>query len=740
MKTFTKEELEKKHTEAKKHYEDAQSYWSDIYERMWNDLEFASGQQWVTDIITSRKDRPCVVLNQIQPFINRIVNQFKSDNPEISISGQDPGADVSKATLLQGWTRYIEQKSKASMIYSHAMELSTTCGIGYFRIVNEYESKKSFNQDVRIESIETPFSVYPDPEFKEIDGSDMQFCFVIEDVNKDQFIKEYGEDENIPFDMVDFIQNPWYPEKNTVRIAEYFWKEEEIENYLQLSDGTQIFESDMIEDEKDEDGNDVLKQQFANLQIISKKKACKTHIYWLKMNGEKVLDSTEIPGEYIPVVPVIGIKDFHDRKRNFCGITTSLMDAQKTYNYYASVESEMVQNAPKSPWIIAAGQIGTYSKFWDNANKESFSYLPYDPISVGGTQVPPPQRTDNTAQIQYLIEGRNKTLEDMKSITGIYDAALGNSSQETSGKAVLLKSKSSDTLSMGFAYNAKLSIVQGGKILLSMFSKVINKTRMIKILSPNQQVLQQLVDPALYDQDLSDLAIIIGTAKGYDTRRAEEADRLMQVMQVIPPQQSANITDLLIQNLDLSDADEIQRRIQATIPPQILGKAGDPQSTAMIQQQHQLIEQQQQQLAELQKKIDDKQAELTTKVEIERLKVMGSLAEQELKDHTQLLMAGINPMLPHGDQTAIAEVDQIMAGIDAHLASQQPQIMGGNPQGSNIQGQTPPGLSSQPSQVMGQTPQEFTHPNIVSGNPNEVPIAPEPQQNIKLNPSNLQHL
>jgi polysaccharide deacetylase 2 family uncharacterized protein YibQ len=89
---------------------------------------------------------------------------------------------------------------------------------------------------------------------------------------------------------------------------------------------------------------------------------------------------------------------------------------------------------PKSPWLATEKNVEQFQEMWKTANTEAHSVLLWTPDPKNGNA--PPQRVQPAVSSQGISEGLDRAVNDMKGVIGIYDAGLGNKSNETSGKAI----------------------------------------------------------------------------------------------------------------------------------------------------------------------------------------------------------------------------------------------------------------------------------------------------------------
>ena len=81
---------------------------------------------------------------------------------------------------------------KADIAYFVALDQACGQGLGYFRLVTEYEDARSFQQDLRIKPLYNRFAVYVDPASVHPAGLDMEWAFIIERMATSRF-KQYYE-------------------------------------------------------------------------------------------------------------------------------------------------------------------------------------------------------------------------------------------------------------------------------------------------------------------------------------------------------------------------------------------------------------------------------------------------------------------------------------------------------------------------------------------------------------------
>jgi len=185
---------------ALKAYATARDYWRENQQAAKEDLQFARlGIQWDEAIRKQREleQRPCLTFNKMPAFIRQVVNDARQNKPAIKVHPQDSGADPRTAEIINGLIRNIETTSDADVAYDTAIEHAVGQGFGYWRINTAYTDDDVFDQDIVIERVANPFTVYGDPRSSLADSSDWNVAFIVSTMTRDEFEAEYPDAERV---------------------------------------------------------------------------------------------------------------------------------------------------------------------------------------------------------------------------------------------------------------------------------------------------------------------------------------------------------------------------------------------------------------------------------------------------------------------------------------------------------------------------------------------------------------
>jgi len=214
------------------------SAYSNSREDELDDMRFMAGSpdnqwQWPQDVLSTRGSvqgqtinaRPCLTINKLPQHVKQVTNDQRQNRPSGKVIPANDEADVEMAEIYDGIVRHIEYMSDADVAYDTACENQVTYGEGYIRILTEYCDEDTFDQDLKIGRIRNSFSVYMDPMIQDPCGSDAQWCFVTEDITKDEYERLYPD--AMPMSSIqqqgvgDQDISHWIGE-DTVRVTEHF--------------------------------------------------------------------------------------------------------------------------------------------------------------------------------------------------------------------------------------------------------------------------------------------------------------------------------------------------------------------------------------------------------------------------------------------------------------------------------------------------------------------------------------
>lgn len=602
--------------EAKKKYTVAKDHWSAIYSAAREDLHFLSdkpGCQWDDREYEHRrrKGRPALQVDQLTQFVNQVSNDIRMNTPSINVIPHSGGADIETAEIFQGLIRDIEQNSNADDAYDYAVNSAIKARIGYFRVDHRYKDNQSFDQELYIERVVNPLSVFLDPSSVAPDGSDAKCCYILDEISVEEFKERYPKFSPVSFDG----DGKEGDEDEKITICEYFEIKETPVTLAQLADGS------IIEYEKG-----------MPVQPVATREGTRKTVHRYHLSGQDVLDETTSPGDYIPVIPVYGEEAWIDGKRHLHSLIAKAKDPQRRYNYWASSEAEMLKKATKATFIAVGGTTENYAK--DYTDPDNAIVLRYDQVDGKGNPAPPPTMNAGPQIPAGIVHAMQKASDDIKATLGLYNAFLGQQSNETSGVAIKQRKMEGDRAIYHFGDNLVRSITHLGRILVSAIPEIYSGPRIVSVIGKEEDSDNVGINGARvegqeqdYFLDQGQYNVRVQTGASYATMRQEAAEFFQQVIQSQPALMQV-AGDLMFKYMDFPGAQALSERMKKTIPPQLLDEnVDDPQVVALQQENQQLMQALQTAQAELQ----SKQGELQVKVMAEQNDVQESAAKNEIE-------------------------------------------------------------------------------------------------------------
>lgn len=545
---------------ARKRFQQAADDEKLLREEAAKDLDFVAGEQWDPKQKQDREQagRPAMVFNRMHTFVQQVSNEARQNKPQIKFSPGDDQADKETAEILEGMARAIQYASDAQIAYETSVEYSAGGSFGYYRFLTE--ENEDGDQELKIMPVLDPFAVYGIL-FPACFNREPRFGFVVEDMPKEEFEAAYPNSPITKGELGsggDWMTTHGWLGTDTVRIAEYWYCEE---------------------------------TKGKNGKKKSKVKFC-------KISGMEVLPDSQTDWlDYcIPIIPVLGKGMILRGKPLLFSVVRFQRAAQQMINYGKSRIAETLATSPISPFIVAKGQIPKGDKKWENLNTKVYPYLEYEQMDVQGKPTPQPQRQTFEPPIQALSGFVAQEIDDMKATAGIFDASLGQKSNETSGTAIARRQQQSNMTTMHYMDNLERAFKKGGGVMRRLIPVIYDTDRMVEILGNdeapkivriNAQHQSEGGTPQHYKVGGSDAGKyhdIVTMGRAFSTKRMESFDMMSQVVQG-NPQLVPMIGDIMFRNSDMAGADQLADRFHKMLPPNLQeNDQNDPAAQAQAMQ------------------------------------------------------------------------------------------------------------------------------------------------------------
>lgn len=599
--------------EIKLKYQKDKENWERVYSDAREDLRFLSDDkyaQWDAEAYNDRvsSGRPVVTVDQLGQFIHQVANDIRMNTPTINVIPAGNGADVKVAEAMKSIIKGIEYASGADDAYDFASLMAIKCSLGFIRVDHDYVDGESFEQELIIKRVVNPLACWIDSASIEPDGSDAKHGTILDKIRISEFKAKYpGKTPSC------FAGSPSTRDDEFIYIAEHFYIEE-TERKIALDDNGQV--QDYVEG-----------VPYARTRTVSNRKVKRCIV-----SGEDVLEETYFPGMYIPLVPVYGDEAWEDGERRLLSLIRKSKDSQVLYNFWKSLEVELLMKAPQAPFMAAEGQTEEYMADWLKPSKSMV--LRYKQTDLNGQPAPMPQRIAPPPIPDGVMMASRGVVDDIKATMGIYNASLGQRSNEQSGVAIARRQAEGDVATYHFGDNLVKAITQVGRILVNAIPEIYDTARILRAIGAEEEPEEIGVNGATaggQDETIDltrgryDVRVITGAP--FTTQRQEAAEFYSNVVTKMPDLMQV-MGDLVFKYSDFAGAQAMAERMKKVIDPKFLSEedrqeeqAQDPEKMQMaqvIQQGAQEMQALQMQNAQLQEQLKNKQADTMLKAQSEQ--------------------------------------------------------------------------------------------------------------------------
>ena len=645
-----KDELADILASGKERFLEASDSWQKIRQNALDDLKFYKGDQWSTDLqrVGSVKKEPNLTVNRLPQFVKQVENELRQQQISINVYPTDEVGSEDTAEVFAGLIRDIERKSYAQSHYIHAAGESGAMvpGFGFLKLETKYVSNSGFNQEIRIISPQDPFKIFPDGDCVEPDSSDASYWFEFTDLSVAAYKKAYPSSEMATIDMLvpGSTLSSWVG-GDGIRVVKYWYKEELESIEYTMEDGSIVnniglFNPTDEEDDRSETrepdykpGEDESKEsEVDELQAVLRKRTIiNTKVKWAIFNGVEVLERGDWADSEFPFVSIYGPTLIVDGERDIRGIIRHSKDSQKMLNYMASSAVRRIGSANKAPWIVDIKSIKGYENQWKTANTENWSMLPFNSIDPDNPQrvLPAPQRADQTGQIVDLLQAAQKFENDLKATVGIYDAGLGATPNDQSGKAIQTLAQQGQNSNYHFSDALQRAIQRLGYLTIRLIPKIYDTPRVVRIIGDDStekivkinQLFTENGEQRIHQLDQGEYGVAVSAGPAYATRKSQALDQIIKLVGNDPAVMPF-IQDILVGELDFDKAKVLQDRLKKLLMMKAPGLIDDqdndkqlpPQAQAAMAQQNQMIQQLSQELEQTHAILHQLQVEKATKL------------------------------------------------------------------------------------------------------------------------------
>jgi hypothetical protein len=320
-----------------------------------------------------------------------------------------------------------------------------------------------------------------------------------------------------------------------------------------------------------------------------------------------------------------------------------------------------------------------------------------DVTDGAGNTLPLPQRAMPPMAQTGLIQAKMGAAEDIKGTTGQYNASLGLEGNERSGKAILARQREGDTGTYHYVDNLARAVRHVTRQLVDLIPKIYDTERIARIIGedgessmvkmspmqpePVRKIVNQqgIVIDKIYNPSVGKYDVVVVTGPGYATKRQEALEAMAQLLQT-NPQLWAVAGDLFVKNMDWPGAQELAKRFEKTIDPQIMSDADENPALQAANQQMQAMSAQMEQMAGMLQRVN--QSMEAQKLEIDKFKAETDAEVKAYEAETRRLQAMAAGMQPEQVQEVVMQtLRDVMTVGDMVVNQRAAEMPMGEPMG-----------------------------------------------------------
>ena len=530
------------------------------------DIEFTYGDQWDETVKNLREKRrkPVLTVNRLPAYVAQIVNNRLLNETEIKVYPERDGTkDV--AELRQGLLRAIFKTRESDFARDEAMKYQVICGVGYFTLTTEYASDEVFDQNIVFKPVVDPLSVVIDPLSVMPCAGDAEYGFVGDNIPRELFKKKYKWAAEVDFDTNRHTQSAEWFSDDAVKVVSY-WRmvEKGTKTIVLLTDGQH---KEIRPDAAQNIDVKAALEQLTLAGMIATRPDGSPYIKEVPnrcaemylCSGNNILEGPfTLPISSIPIYRVPGWEMRNGDRVYRWGLVRFLKDPQRLHNYQRSLLAEQMVAAPRNKWVATKDSVTGHEKEWRN------SHLSDDPLLIYNSEGGRPERVPAPPVDQALLTETQMTVQDIRDVSNIHEAALGMKSNEVSAKAINARQQMTDLGSFLYTDRLRLAEERAAKNCNELIPTVFDAQRIVSVVGGDEKIVQRVLnDPTDPMSDISKgkYGLVVTTGPSTITKRVAAAEQMMAFVNAVP-ETAALVMDLVAEAQDWPKAEEFAERFR----------------------------------------------------------------------------------------------------------------------------------------------------------------------------------
>ncbi len=470
--------------------------------------------------------------NIILPYVNHAANVSLQQDYYGNVIPNGGGTTLVEADAMSQILRGLQRVGGCNQIYNYAARDQLTAGIAFAQVVLDYANPEGGQEKtVDYRYLEDFWNVYYEPHAKKSTLSDSRCWMIRETVYKDEWEEKTGQS-----------LDDWNSIEESKEVWQYWEREDEEETEYTLNDGS----SEKLDPEEVGEDPSLFDVQMDDSGAVSRK-VCSQSWCWYKIVDDKIIDSVDWKGEYSPIVAWTGERVVTDDDVYYIPLSAAAEEAQQMYTIIKHIQKMRLNKSPFSRYKVAfdaimQSQLEDYIRASNTGDNEAIMW--YASYTQDGKPLPPPEELP-AALVDPLLQGMLEfQVKTVQRVLGIFDAALGQKSNEASGVAIQNRAIQSDLSTFHYRFNQMESIKQVALVTVDLVTKYMTAPQEVMLIDRDDNAAIQWINQlnaqgpfskqmvAFREEMKFDLVIEAGPTN--DTARKEEAEFLVSAIQKAP--------------------------------------------------------------------------------------------------------------------------------------------------------------------------------------------------------------
>lgn len=413
------------------------------------DFYIGEGRQWAPEDRRKLESegKPVLEINMIKSTVNAMLGERINQRSEVRFQPRNGGMAQIADAVLTPLARHIQDDNGYHFIEGEVFADGIIQGRGYFDIRMDFD--KDARGEIRIEALD-PLTVIPDPLAKSYDSRKWNEVLMTRWMTLDEIEAEYGRDHRKKVEgfalMGDDLGRYETDCIEWATRASHFGDPDDLATADALTDrsiarvrvierqhkklGPMRMFIDPDTGDKEPISDDMSEERVAELSAklgLDVKTEYRRRVRWTITAGEHVLKDIWSPYEHLTVV---GFFPYFRRGRP-SGVVGNLLSPQEQLNKSESQELHIINTTANSGWIVEAGTLQNMTED-QLAERGAETGL----VMVTRQNSNPPIKIQPNQVPSGISNVAGKAAGAIRTISGVYDAMLGDTGREVSGVAL----------------------------------------------------------------------------------------------------------------------------------------------------------------------------------------------------------------------------------------------------------------------------------------------------------------